>query len=92
MKSAARMAVMLACGWVLWFKGNAGWEPMGGWEKEARCYEERESRYARLRSKGQKTPEVGHALTDSGWRWECFPGTLDLREAPPAARHGRALQ
>lgn len=90
MNTPAKALVLLACGWVLWFKGSNGWEPMGGWESEGRCYDERESRYSRLRSKGQKTPEAGHALTDSGWRWECFPGTLDPRgmprPTPPATR------
>ena len=82
MKTALRTLVILACGWVLWFKGTNGWEPMGGWESEGRCYNERESRYARLRTKGQKTPEAGQTLTDSGWRWECFPGTFDPRDRP----------
>lgn len=85
MKTPKRTLVILACGWVLWFKGNGPWEPMGGWDSERRCYDEREARYSRLRTKEQKTPEVGHSLTGSGWRWECFPGTLDLREMPPPA-------
>ena len=90
MKTPMKTLVVLACGWVLWFKGTHGWEPIGGWNSEGRCYDERESRYARYLAKGQKTPEAGHSLTGSEWRWECVPGTLDLRErtlaTPPATR------